>query len=118
MATFELWDKGFKFLKERFLAYPPYTKTGECTENYVVFRDDTTGPKSNYSSEVHYYSVICYSKSYSSVLKYADEVKKSMEQLFPFFVPSGIQTPTVYDDSVKAFTTSIQYRANVRNKLL
>ena len=66
MATFELWDKGFKFLKERFLAYPPYTKTGECTENYVVFRDDTTGPKSNYSSEVHYYSVICYSKSYSS----------------------------------------------------
>lgn len=44
------------------------------------------------------------------------EVKKAMKALEPMILPYGSQTPSYYDDSVKAHMISIEYK-NYKKKL-
>lgn len=119
MATFKLWDKTFKYLKSKgFDVYPPSTKIGECKNDYIVLKGDVTAPALNFSSEYHYYLIICYSKTYSDVLRLVDNIKHAMNEYSPNMMPTGIENPPYWDDEVKAHMVSIQYRANARNNKL
>ena len=119
MATFALWDKTYKYLKDKGLdVYPPSTKQGECKKDYIVLKGDVTSQALNFSSEYHYYLVLSYSKTYTGVLKLVDKVKHYMNEYAPNMMPTGIENPPYWDDSVKAFMVSVQYRANARNNKL
>jgi hypothetical protein len=119
MATFAVWEKTQKYLESKgFIVYPPSTKKGECTKDYLVLADASTNQISDYSSEYHYYDIMCYSKTYSGVLKLNDEVRKVMVNFAPQLMPTGNSTQAYYDSEVKAFMISVEYRANCRNKNL
>ena len=116
-ASFQYADSRWRdiFLhlkKEGFDVYSPGTKVGECTEEYIVVKNDGSSKHPTVSSDNDLYAVMCYvpKESYSRLEPMVQEVKKAMKGLEPMILPYGSQTPSYYDDSYKAHMISIEYK--------
>lgn len=119
MSLFELYDKTFKYLEQKgFEVYPVGTKEGECKKDYIVLKKESSTQTLNYSSQTHYFSILCYSKKYTGVLKLCDNIREVMKEYFPQMKQTGNETPPYFDDSVNAFMVSIEYACYMRNKKL
>lgn len=107
------WQDIYSHLKESgFDVYSPGTKVGECTSKYLVVKNDGSSKHPSFSTDVDLYAIMCYvpKESYSSLEPLVQDVKKSMKELEPMIEPYGSQTPSYYDDSVKAHMISIEYK--------
>lgn len=107
------WQDIFLHLKkENFEVYSPAIKVGECTSEYVVVKNDGSSKHASFSTDVDLYSIMCYvpKNNYSSLEPLVQRVKESMKTLEPMIKPYGTQTPSYYDDSVKAHMISIEYK--------
>lgn len=107
------WQDIFLHLKGKgFDVYSPGMKTGECTSEYLVVKNDGSSKHSNFSTDVDLYAVLCYvpRDKYSSLEPLVQRVKNSMKELEPMILPYGSQTPSYYDDSLKAHMVSIEYK--------
>ena len=107
------WQDIFLHLKNQgFDVYSPGTKTGECTSEYLVVKNDGSSKHVSFSTDVDLYAVMCYvpKEKYSTLEPLVQMVKKSMKELEPMIKPYGSQTPSYYDDSVKAHMVSIEYK--------
>ena len=107
------WQDIFLHLKNAgFKVYSPGTKTGECTFNYLVVKNDGSSKHASFSSDVDMYSVMCYvpKDKYSSLEPLVQAVKGAMKGLEPMIKPYGSQTPSYYDDSLKAHMISVMYK--------
>lgn len=117
-----VWEHVFRMLKEAGInVYPPATKKGECTEKYVVMKQDGSAQMGTYSSESVYYHFMLYvpQNKYNELGEYEEEVKGILDtKLYPLLMPTGSDMSDYYDDSVKAHMRSFLYRNVVRNKHL
>ena len=117
-----IWELIFKELKEAGInVYPPATKKGECTEKYVVIKQDGGAQIVGCSSEVVYYHFMLYvpQNKYNELSNYEKEIKEVLAtKLYPTLMPTGSTMSDYYDDSIKAHMRSFLYRNNVRNKHL
>ena len=107
------WQDIFLHLKNQgFDVYSPGTKIGECTSEYLVVKNDGSSKHVSFSTDVDLYAVMCYvpKEKYSALEPLVQMVKKSMKELEPMIKPYGSQTPSYYDDSVKAHMVSIEYK--------
>lgn len=107
------WQDIFMHLKNQGLdVYSPGVKTGECTSEYLVVKNDGSSKHSSFSTDVDLYAVLCYvpKNSYSSLEPLVQRVKNLMKELEPMILPYGSQTPSYYDDSLKAHMVSIEYK--------
>ncbi len=107
------WQDIFLHLKSQgFDVYSPGMKTGECTSEYLVVKNDGSSKHSSFSTDVDLYAVMCYvpKEKYSSLEPLVQRVKNSMRGLEPMIKPYGSQTPSYYDDSYKAHMISIEYK--------
>lgn len=107
------WQDIFLHLKkEGFDVYSPGTKVGECTEEYIVVKNDGSSKHPTVSSDNDLYAVMCYvpKENYSRLEPMVQEVKSAMKGLEPMILPYGSQTPSYYDDSYKAHMISIEYK--------
>lgn len=107
------WYDVFQCLKGKgFDVYSPGTKVGECTTPYIVVKNDGSSAHSSFSTDVDLLSVMCYvpKQNYSKLEPMLLEVKQAMRTLQPMILPYGQQTPSYYDDSVKAHMVSIEYK--------
>jgi hypothetical protein len=107
------WQDIFIHLKKAgFAVYSPGMKTGDCTSEYLVVKNDGSSKHASFSTDVDLYSVMCYvpKDKYSSLEPLIQRVKKSMKELEPMIKPYGSQTPSYYDDSFKAHMISIEYK--------
>lgn len=108
-----IWGQIFTHLSTGGMqAYPPAQKVGECTEPYVVVKDDGASAYRNVSSTINYYTIMCYvpKETFSSLEPFVEQVKGIMKGLKPMVMPTDLQTPSFYDDTYKAYMISIQYR--------
>lgn len=114
----ELWKRTQKYLEEKsgLRVYPPYTKKGECKESYLVLKEGTAAQYQQFSTQIVYYDVMCYDASYTGVLELAERIQKIMLAYTPHMFPTGIETECYYDDDVRAYMISMQYRAMKRNR--
>lgn len=109
---YTVWQIIYKKLEEAGIAvYSMGQCTGECKSPYVVVSNSGASPDANYSSQVVYYSIMCYVplSSYSALEGFIEEVKKVLKELFPMIRPDGIENPSTIDDDVKAYMVSIEY---------
>lgn len=117
-----VWEMLFEALKnEGIKVYPPATKTGECTEPYVVVKESGASEIPGISSQSRYFTVMVYvpKDTYTQLAREKSRTKEVIaEKLYPILFPTGEETPDFYDDTVKAHTTSILYRNSIRNKHL
>lgn len=107
------WQDIFLHLKKAgFDVYSPGTKTGECTKEYVVVKNDGSTKHPSFSTDNDLYAVMCYvpKENYSRLEPMVQEVKKVMKGLEPMILPYGSQTPSYYDDSYKAHMISIEFK--------
>lgn len=107
------WQDIFLHLKkEGFDVYSPGMKTGECTSQYLVVKNDGSSKHASFSTDIDLYAVLCYvpKEKYSTLEPFVQMVKNSMKGLEPMIKPYGSQTPSYYDDSVKAHMISIEYK--------
>lgn len=116
-GTFEYagsrWQDIFLHLETLgFEVYPPGIKAGECTSQYIVVKNDGSARHAGISTDDDFYAVMCYvpRDAYSSLEPMVQSVKKAMKGLEPMILPYGSQTPSFYDDSVKAHMISIEYK--------
>ena len=107
------WQDIFLHLKKAGLeVYPPGMKVGDCLKEYVVIKNNGSSKLPNFSTDNELYSVMCYvpKERYSSLEPFVQDVKKKMKGLEPMILYNGNQTPSYYDDSVKAHMVSIGYK--------
>lgn len=107
------WQDIFLHLKNNgFEVYPPGTKIGECKSPYIVVKNNGQVKMASLSTGKDLYSVMVYvpKNKYSILESKVEEVKKSLNRLKPMVVFDGTQTPSFYDDAVKAHMISLQYR--------
>lgn len=116
-ASFEYadsrWQDIFLYLKkEGFEVYPPGSKVGECLSEYIVVKNNGSSKHASFSTDIDLYSIMCYvpKERYSKLEPFVQKVKKIMKGLEPMILQSGSQTPSYYDDSVKAHMISIGYK--------
>lgn len=113
-----IWQDIFSHLHdEGFEVYGPNSKQGECLSEYIVVKNNGSSRfgnmiHGNISSDSDLYSIMCYvpRNSYSILEPFVQRVKASMRKIKPLVLPYGSQTPSFYDDSVKAHMISIEYR--------
>ena len=115
-----VWDIVQKALIDAGIdTYAPAQKQGDCKDFYTVLKDDGSSQIGNLSSEYHYYTLLCYApkNKYLGLLDFKERCKEIMAQppIYPMLMPTGVETPSFYDDSFNAYMISIQYRNNVRN---
>lgn len=106
------WQDIFNFLKQKgYDVYSPEMKIGECKKPYIVVKNNGSSKIIGYSTDDDYYSVMCYvpMNCYSKLEPYVSNVKKDMKELYPMIIDRGSQTPSFYDDTVKAHMISIEY---------
>lgn len=103
----------YLFLKEikQKNVYMPGTKEGECMEPYIVVKSSGGFKHADFSSSISTYTILCYvpKNKYSELESYVEDIKNCMKELFPLFRFSGNETPSFYDDEIKAHTVSIDY---------
>ena len=107
------WQDIYSHLKQAgFDVYSPSTKIGECTSQYLVVKNDGSSKHVSFSTDVDLYAIMCYvpKEKYSILEPLVQNVKKSMKELEPMIKPYGSQTPSYYDDSIKAHMVSISYK--------
>ena len=95
-----------------FDVYMPETKVGECNAPYVVVKNDGSTKHASFSTNVDLYAVMVYvpKQSYSKLEPLIQRVKRTMKELEPMIKSYGNQTPSYYDDSIKAHMVSIEYQ--------
>lgn len=93
--------------------YAPGQKTDECKFNYTVVRDSGISDLSaQVSSNLALFDAMCYvpKAKFFALERYVADVKKAMIELYPMLIPTGFQTQSFYDDTVKAHMISVQYK--------
>ena len=106
------WQDIYNHLKKSgFDVYSPGVKIGECSEPYIVIKNDGSSRHESYSTNVDLYAVMCYvpKMRYSFLEVYVSQVKEVMKEIEPMIKPTGQQTPSYYDDTYKAHMISISY---------
>ena len=107
------WQDIYVHLKNAgFDVYSPGMKVGDCISEYVVVKNDGSSKHVSFSTDVDLYAVMCYvpKEKYSSLEPLVQRVKSSMKGLEPMIMSYGSQTPSYYDDGLKAHMISIEYK--------
>lgn len=102
-------------------AYPPATKEGVCTKEYVVVKNSGSSQIGTISSEVHYTDIICYvpKNKYTSLETFKNHVKEIIHNnLYPRVMETGSETQDYFDEDIKGHMVSFMLRNNVRNKFI
>lgn len=92
--------------------YFPTQHKGECNKEYLVIKADGATKEINVSSERPIYTIMCYVpvNEYTRLESFVFETKLKMKKLFPMLMYLGNETPSFYDDDVKAHMISFQYQ--------
>lgn len=89
----------------------PGQHKGECKKEYIVIKYDGAVDLEFVSSERPIYTIMCYvpENNYSRLESFVFETKQKMKRCFPLVMYGGNETPSYYDDGVKAHMISFQY---------
>lgn len=92
--------------------YFPSQHKGECLNEYIVVKADEAIGEMTVSSERPLYTILCYvpEDCYSSLETLVNKTKQKMKKVFPLVMYVGNETPSFYDDTVKAHMISFQYQ--------
>ncbi len=106
-----IYDLIFDTLKRNgFNVYAPNAHKGECIEPYIVVKESDTNQYVNYSTNITLYDIMCYAKNYTDCLKLKEKVKETMKKAEPSVKPTYTETAAFFDDSVKGYMSSVEYR--------
>lgn len=83
---------------------------GQVSSPYIVVKPTRANRYLQYSSVIQYYDILIYGRTLTETNKLANEVDKKMEQLRPMIVCTYNRQEAFYDDDVKGYMISMEYR--------
>lgn len=107
-----VWKQIYRHLKAKgYDVYGPDQKEGYCLKPYVVVKIGLTIGLEEISSSEKLYDLLVYvpKDKFSQVEEYTEKLKEDMDELFPLVRPTSSETEPFYDESVRAYMTSVQY---------
>jgi len=107
-----LWQKIFLYLKKLgYEVYSPGQKRDKCQNSYVVIKENGTFRVAGNVAGYKLFDIIIYHpmSNYSTMEFYVENIKKAIKDIDEL-VPTGNETPSIIDDQIKAYTTSIEYK--------
>ncbi len=109
-----IWDMIASHLQDSgFDVYSPGVREGKLvTSPYIVLKDAGTNQYNNYSSTVSYYDIMLYVPftRYSAMHSEIEYIKEAMKELRPTVLPTNYVSTPYYDDTVKGYMVSLQYK--------
>lgn len=114
-----VYEKVFdKFKQNNIDVYPPNTHKGEAKNKYVVLSDGGRTKAGNFTSQTVLLDALIYvpGSRFTDLDPFADEVKGYADELYPLVIPTGYETPAFYDETIKGWMKSVEYRYTIRNK--
>lgn len=114
-----VYEKVFDKLKQNDIdVYPPNTHKGEVKSEYVVLSDGGRTRASNFTSQTVLLDALIYvpGSRFTDLDPFADKVKEYADELYPLIIPTGYETPAFYDEAIKGWMKSVEYRYTVHNK--
>ena len=102
-----------KVLKDAgFDVYYPGQHKGECKSPYIVVKADGSVQSIAVSSERPIYTIMCYVPNlmYTELEDMGNKARETLRKVFPLVMYVGNETPSVYDETVKAHMVSFQYQ--------
>lgn len=95
-----------------FDVYYPGQHRGECKSPYIVVKADGSVREITVSSERPIYTIMCYVPplKYSELEDMGNVARDVLRKVFPLVMYVGNETPSVFDDTVKAHMISFQYQ--------
>lgn len=98
--------------------YFPEQHEGECLNNYLVVKSEGAIPLLGTSSERPIYTIMCYvpKNRYSDLESLVFKTKQKMKELYPMLMYAGNESPSIYDEDLKAHMVSFQYQGCRRIK--
>lgn len=106
-----VYDLIFDFLTDNgFNVFAPNTHKGECNEDYLVLKEANASRFNNYSTQIILYDIMCYAKNYSDCLKLKEKVRETMLKIQSSVKPTDNETSAFFDEDVKGYMASIEYR--------
>lgn len=100
-------------LKENgFETYYPSQKVGECKSEYVVIKKEGSSQHGTFKTDDDQYSILCYvpQTRYGDLERLLLKVKSTMKKIYPRVIPLGSQSPSYYDELIKAHMITIYYK--------
>lgn len=107
-----LWQKIYLHLKKLgYEVYSPGQKREKCQSSYVVIKENGTFRVAGNVAGYKLFDIIIYHPigNYSTMEFYVENIKEDIENLAEL-IPTGNETPSIVDDVVQAYTTSITYK--------
>ncbi|MBU5268893.1 hypothetical protein ACQX0N_11845 [Clostridium tepidum] len=107
-----VWQKIYLHLKKLgYEVYSPGQKRDKCTDSYVVIKEGGTYALNSNVNGYKLFDIIIYHpmSNYSSMEFYVENIKQAMKAIGELR-PTGNETPSIVDDKVEAYTTSIEYQ--------
>lgn len=83
---------------------------GQVSSPYIVVKVTRANRYLQYSSVIQYYDILIYGRTLTETNKLANEIDKKMEQLRPMIVCTYSRQEAFYDDDVKGYMISTEYR--------
>ncbi|MBU3185657.1 hypothetical protein [Clostridium estertheticum] len=109
-----LWQKIFLYLtKSGYEVYSPGQKRDKCEATYVVIKENGIHGQDGGNElgfKVFDIIVYCPLTNYSDMEFYAENIKQALKEMKELR-PTGVETPSIIDDEVEGYTSSIEYQA-------
>ena len=112
-------ERIYLFLKSNKInVFFPGQHKGHCESPYVVVKQRNTDQVTNFSSNVTYFSLLCYVPdiSYSKSQEFANEIENLMIGMQPEVMPVNSKDEPFHDEDVNAYMISIMYRNYSKQK--
>lgn len=107
-----LWQKIYLHLKELgYEIYSPGQKRDKCLNSYVVIKENGTFRMAGNVAGYKLFDIIVYHPitNYSTMEFYVENIKNVMRDIEELNA-TGNETPSIIDDQIQAYTTSIEYK--------
>lgn len=106
-----LWQKINLHLKKLgYEVYAPGQKRDKCTDSYVVIKENGIYAMNGNVNGYKLFDIIIYHpmSNYSTMEFYIENIKQAMKDIEELRL-TGNETPSIIDDKVGAYTSSVEY---------
>lgn len=107
-----VWDRICNHLISQGIStFAPGAHQGLVVDPYVVVKPAEESRFLQFSSSQKYYDLLCYAKTITALGEFKEVIKEHMKELFPLAYPTHNESTPYYDDSVKGWMSTLEYRS-------
>lgn len=90
--------------------YFPGTHEGECTSPYAVIKKLSSSQFGTYSSDIHYFEVLCCAPVVSACYELAEAVQTALKTIYPTAKSTRNVSEPYYSENITGWMVQLEYK--------